>query len=47
MKVTAGSIAEQTGQYKCTRCGTIIELTKGDTVPVCPKCHNKTFEFIG
>jgi DNA-directed RNA polymerase subunit RPC12/RpoP len=47
MKVKAGETAPESGTYKCTRCGYKIQLNKGDTVPVCPKCGNKVFEFIG
>lgn len=47
MKIKAGMVAEQAGKYRCTRCGYILTLAKGDTVPRCPKCGNTEFEFIG
>lgn len=46
MKVNSGSIAEQSGVYKCTRCGREITLQKGDVIPLCPKCHNNEFVFV-
>lgn len=47
MKIKAGMVADQAGKYRCTRCGYILTLSKGDIVPVCPQCGNTEFEFIG
>ncbi len=32
------------GTYKCTNCGTEVNLGNGDTMPPCPKCSNTTFD---
>lgn len=46
MKITTGSVVEQPGVYRCTRCGKDFTFKKGDVVPKCDRCYNKEFEFI-
>jgi DNA-directed RNA polymerase subunit RPC12/RpoP len=36
------------GVYKCTNCGTTVELDDStDTLPPCPSCANTDFRKIG
>jgi len=35
------------GTYKCKFCGTTVKIDNiKDTLPLCPKCNNTTFDRI-
>lgn len=45
MKATTGE-KPGSGEYKCTNCGTEINLNGGDKCPPCPRCNNTTFNKV-
>jgi DNA-directed RNA polymerase subunit RPC12/RpoP len=44
--IKTGSIVQQSGIYKCTKCGNEITCVKGERVPPCGKCFNTTFSLV-
>jgi len=41
-----GTTVQQSGIYKCTKCGNEITCVKGETVPPCGKCSNTEFTLV-
>ncbi|MBC3899724.1 hypothetical protein ACIZ62_14015 [Acetobacterium carbinolicum] len=41
-----GTIVEQSGIYKCTKCGNEITAVKGKKVSPCSKCNNTEFKLV-
>jgi DNA-directed RNA polymerase subunit RPC12/RpoP len=44
--ITTGSIVQQSGIYKCTKCSNEITCVKGERVPPCRKCSNTSFRLV-
>ena len=41
-----GETVQQSGIYKCTKCGNEITCVLGNTVPPCSKCNNTAFTLV-
>jgi ribosomal protein L37AE/L43A len=44
MAAHAGEKAQETGDFRCSRCHRQTHVTKGRTIAKCPHCGNSTFD---
>ena len=44
--ITTGTIVQNSGIYKCTKCKNEITCVKGDRVPPCVVCNNTVFSLV-
>ncbi|PDM39244.1 MULTISPECIES: YjzC family protein [unclassified Geobacillus] len=44
--IRTGGTVEQSGIYKCTKCGNEITCVKGERVPPCRNCGNTVFRLV-
>jgi ribosomal protein L37AE/L43A len=44
MSAKAGETAEQTGDFRCSKCHEQTHVTKGKKIPKCKHCGNATFD---
>lgn len=44
--IKTGEIVQQSGIYRCTKCGNEITCVKGEKVPPCGKCGNSMFTLV-
>lgn len=44
MAATAGEQAEETGDFRCSKCHQTTHVRKGERIPKCPHCGNDTFD---
>ncbi|SNB45327.1 alpha helical protein [Geobacter sp. DSM 9736] len=45
MTVKAGEEIHNSGDFRCQRCGELVHVEEGLTVPNCPGCGNTTFSW--
>ena len=43
MAAKAGEEAQKTGDFICDKCEGKVHVKKGDKIPKCPECGNKSF----
>lgn len=43
MTVKAGNEAEHTGDLRCKKCGELVHVEEGVSVPRCPICNSEDF----
>jgi hypothetical protein len=46
MSIESGSEAQESGDYVCDSCHWCVYITKGETIPRCPKCGNYSYGGI-
>jgi ribosomal protein L37AE/L43A len=44
MSAKSGERAQETGDFRCSRCHQQTHVTKGDKIPKCSHCGNDTFD---
>jgi ribosomal protein L37AE/L43A len=44
MSAHAGEKAEQTGDFRCEKCHQQTHVTRGQTIPKCPHCGNRSYD---
>lgn len=45
MTVRAGEECRRTGDFRCRRCGELIHVEEGLTIPLCPICKGDAFSL--
>lgn len=45
MTVKAGEECHNTGDFRCMRCGDLVHVEEGLTIPRCESCGNDTFSL--
>ncbi len=44
MAAKTGETAQEGGDFRCEKCHTKVRVNKGERIPKCPKCANRTFD---
>lgn len=44
MAAIAGTIARETGYFRCAKCHEQVHVTQGKKIPPCPRCGGDTFD---
>ncbi|MEJ2698124.1 MAG: hypothetical protein P8Z70_00445 [Desulfuromonadales bacterium] len=45
MTVKAGDECRKTGDFRCRKCGELIHVEEGLTIPRCPACNSGEFSL--